>query len=112
MKDNRCILITTLKQKIRHNPDIGTYVSEEDIDLSPRVFCSYEDDKFDFSECQKGLHRFKIITKRDFGDEELAVRWCPQCGAIVVDREFDGRLDPGYYQKLKYPEITEKYGLK
>ncbi len=39
MADNRCIRISDLKQKIRYQPMVGTYVSEEDIDLAERVFC-------------------------------------------------------------------------
>lgn len=38
MRDNRCVRIYDLKQKIQYHPDIGTYVSEEDIDLMERVF--------------------------------------------------------------------------
>lgn len=39
MADNRCIKITDLKRRIQYHPVIGTYVSEEDIDLAERVFC-------------------------------------------------------------------------
>ena len=38
MADNRCVRIYDLKQKIQYHPDVGTYVSEEDIDLMDRVF--------------------------------------------------------------------------
>ena len=38
MGDNRCVRIYDLKQRIQYHPDIGTYVSEEDIDLMERVF--------------------------------------------------------------------------
>lgn len=37
MADNRCVRIYDLKQKIQYHPDVGTYVSEEDIDLMERV---------------------------------------------------------------------------
>jgi hypothetical protein len=40
--DNRCIRIYDLKQKIQYHPEVGTYVSEEDIDLAKRVFCNIE----------------------------------------------------------------------
>ena len=40
MADNRCIRIYDLKQKVRYHPEVGTYVSEEDIDLAERVFCN------------------------------------------------------------------------
>ena len=38
MGDNRCVRIYDLKQRIQYHPDIGSYVSEEDIDLMERVF--------------------------------------------------------------------------
>ena len=38
MADNRCVRIYDLKQKVKYHPEIGTYVSEEDIDLMERVF--------------------------------------------------------------------------
>ncbi len=38
MADNRCVRISDLKQKVKYHPEIGTYVSEEDIDLMERVF--------------------------------------------------------------------------
>lgn len=36
------------------------------------------------------------------GGEEI-VRWCPHCGAIVVDKEYDGRLFPGRAMKMRFP---------
>lgn len=37
------------------------------------------------------------------------IRWCPKCGSIVMDREVDGRLNPGYYMGMKEPELYKKY---
>ena len=71
----------------------------------PKVRCN-------FKECRKGLHPFKIIACFGYGDETQVVRWCPECGAIVVDMDFDGRTNPGYYRELEYPNITKKYGLE
>lgn len=64
-----------------------------------------------FKGCKKGLHPFKIIEKFNLGEEEKVVRWCPECGAIVVDCDYDNRTNAGYYKKLQYPNITKKYGL-
>lgn len=65
-----------------------------------------------FTECKKGLHPFIVIASIPIEiDEEKVVRWCPQCGAIVVDHDIDGRTMPGYYKKMIYPNITKKYGL-
>ena len=65
-----------------------------------------------FDGCKKGLHPFKVIENFEFGDESKVVRWCPECGAIVVDSDCDGRTNPGYYKKLQYPNITKKHGLE
>ena len=65
-----------------------------------------------FNGCKNGLHPFKKIASFPIGmDEEKVVRWCPECGAIVVDCDYDNRTYAGYYNKLQYPNITKKYGL-
>lgn len=67
---------------------------------------------YDNKLCKKGLHPFKIISKQKIDiDEYKIVRWCPECGSIVVDLDIDNRTYPGYYQKIIYPNIVEKYGL-
>ena len=69
--------------------------------------------QIDYSGCEKGLHPFKVIHRQGQGyDTELVVRWCPKCGAVVVDMDYDNRTNPGYYSKIKYPEITQKYGFE
>lgn len=35
--NRRCVFIDDLKQKIRYHPEIGTYITEEDIDLAERA---------------------------------------------------------------------------
>ena len=35
---SRCVRIDDLKQKVKYHPEVGTYISEEDIDLAERVF--------------------------------------------------------------------------
>lgn len=67
----------------------------------------------DHSGCKEGLHPFKVITRTSLSfDREEVVRWCPKCGAVVVDMDFDNRTNPGYYKKIEYPEITCKYGFE
>lgn len=69
--------------------------------------------KVDFSGCKEGLHPFKVITRNSQGyDTEEVVRWCPKCGAVVIDMDYDNRTNPGYYKKIQYPEITLKYGYE
>ena len=66
-----------------------------------------------YSGCQKGLHPFKIITSHSLSfDREEVVRWCPKCGAVVVDMDYDNRTSPGYYREIDFPEITTKYGYE
>jgi hypothetical protein len=31
------------------------------------------------------------------------VRWCPKCGAVVVDEDTDGRISPGSIRKMQFP---------
>lgn len=40
-------------------------------------------------------------------DGHKVVRWCRQCGAIVVDMDTDGRIAPGYYRKMEIPDISK-----
>ena len=69
--------------------------------------------KVDFSGCKEGKHRFIIITRNNtMAYVEEVVRWCPKCGAVVVDMDCDNRTSAGYYRKIQYPEITLKYGFE
>lgn len=66
IKDNRCIRICDLKQRVQSHPEIGTYVSEEDIDLAERVFYS-----------DKVQSKYKVITlcgSTKFKDEFMEVQ--------------------------------------
>lgn len=66
----------------------------------------------EFNECKQGSHPFKIIASfENCWHESKVVRWCQECGAVVVDLDYDGRIKPGYYKKLQYPNIVDKYGF-
>ena len=41
------------------------------------------------------------------GETDAVVRWCAKCGAVVIDKEVDGRL-AYWYVKMKFPEITKE----
>jgi len=43
--------------------------------------------------CDNHNHNLKVIyrTGEDAWNEEHVVRWCVDCGAVVVDRESDNR---------------------
>ena len=79
MADNRCIRIYDLKQKVQYHPEVGTYVSEEDIDLAERVFYNIEAEwiydhccEFKCSNCGNWSN-----SKPYKGRE----KYCPECGA-------------------------------
>ena len=50
----------------------------------------------------KELNAFDLIW-----DCEASVKWCPKCGAVVIDRLVDGRR-MGTYTDMHFPEITRK----
>lgn len=38
------------------------------------------------------------------GEYEV-VRWCPNCGAVVIDVEVDGRVYPGRVSGMRFPKF-------
>ena len=63
----------------------------------------------ELDKCTKGNHPLeKIFTFSKNRDEDVAVNWCPECGAVVVDIEFDGRISPGAVVKMKVPRIAKE----
>lgn len=66
----------------------------------------YDNDRY--SNCRKGLHPLKKIYGLSGGllDVAVEVRWCPLCGAVVVDGEHDGRIYAGYYSSMRVPQLV------
>lgn len=61
------------------------------------------------NKCIRGLHPLIEITSIDMAyDCEKVIRWCPECGAIVVDMDCDGRTYPGHYRKMMIPKMRHK----
>lgn len=55
--------------------------------------------------CDKTNHNLIEIYRDGWEDEPNAVvRWCEDCGAIVVDGEMDGRTSPGAVRKMLFPK--------
>ena len=53
----------------------------------------------------KHVGRLEVIYRCVVSDvEEEVVKWCPVCGAIVVDNESDGRVYPGRIKKMMFPK--------
>lgn len=58
--------------------------------------------------CDGKNHSFKIIYSRTFSsyDEFAIVRWCKDCGAVVVDIDMDGRTFPGAIRGIEFPNVS------
>lgn len=58
--------------------------------------------------CRLGNHDLvDIASDSHGGGESTEVRWCKNCGSIVVDGECDGRVQPGGVQPMKGPEVSK-----
>ena len=52
----------------------------------------------------KKPHEFVVVYSNcEYDGTEPTVRWCRNCGAIVVDIDVDGRTDPGRILPLTLP---------
>lgn len=53
--------------------------------------------------CYEGNHNLKLIfsVSNCYGEEKI-VKWCPDCGAIRVDIEYDNRIRSG---KMEFPKL-------
>jgi hypothetical protein len=58
-----------------------------------------------FNEKNQHIGNLKVLRRFTHLDTESVVRWCPECGAVVVDREVDGR-QMGCVVDMKFPGIT------
>lgn len=60
-----------------------------------------------YEKCKEGLHPLIEIYRHHNGFEYEVVRWCPVCGAIVVDVDLDSRTYAGRCMEMKFPELTK-----
>lgn len=58
----------------------------------------------DFGRCKGGDHELIELLRSPGMDTDEVARWCRVCGAVVVDREYDGRL-AGRSVKMMGPKI-------
>ena len=57
--------------------------------------------------CKTGMHSLiEIYTKYRGQDETEVVRWCTECGSVVIDIDCDNRTYPGSIMKMKKPRIA------
>lgn len=99
MPDNRCVRISDLKRKIKYHPEVGTYVSEEDIDLAERVFCG----------CSDAATRLDLINEREKIPFPFQYMEQHFLGAISFDRAIDKTIEE--VDKL-IAECVETHNLK
>lgn len=60
-------------------------------------------------ECKLGKHDLiEISRSTDMFHISEVVRWCRNCGSIVIDNEMDGRVNPGQVMKMKFPELFKE----
>lgn len=64
----------------------------------------------DISFCLRGQHNLIPVYSHGTEDEEVVVRWCPDCGAVVVDKDIDGRTMPGKVRALQAPKLAIAVG--
>lgn len=82
MINNRLISINDLKQKVKYHPEIGTYVSEEDIDLAERVFIGVRGEwgATPIGNCSNCSH-----AEEDWRESRKGWLNCPMWGAAGIN---------------------------
>jgi hypothetical protein len=53
--------------------------------------------------CDGQTHNLQEIYRRNGAASDAVVRWCSDCGAVVVDEDYDGRTNPGAYEEMRFP---------
>jgi len=62
-----------------------------------------------YQACKDKQHDLEeIFSAHVTGSVYNTVRWCPLCGAVVVDQDFDGRTNAGKIMEMKTPQIAEE----
>jgi hypothetical protein len=52
-------------------------------------------------------HPLETLREFDYNDcESAVVRWCPTCGAVVIDTDYDGRTKPGDVMPMRFPKLA------
>jgi hypothetical protein len=55
--------------------------------------------------CNKINHKLIEIWRVGYVDQpNVVVCWCEDCGAVVVDGEYDNRIYAGKYMPMKFPK--------
>lgn len=61
-----------------------------------------------YRHCTGTTHDLKSILRTNGGAPgvESVVRWCANCGAVVVDTDVDGRTQPGDVMAMRFPRAV------
>lgn len=62
-----------------------------------------------YEKCKEGLHPLRVISRINDGFVDKVIRWCPNCGAIVIDMECDGRVYAGHYKQMVLPKLAKEH---
>lgn len=56
--------------------------------------------------CREGKHNLGVIYRHSGdGMSTDVVRWCKDCGAVVIDCDYDNRTNPGQIMKMRFPKL-------
>lgn len=58
--------------------------------------------------CLSGNHDLIEVYCDDGIYYACVVRWCRDCGGVVVDRDCDGRTNAGAEMPIKFPNMAKK----
>lgn len=55
----------------------------------------------------KLAHDLSEVYRDRIRDGEYAVtQWCRHCGGVVIDGEYDGRVAPGAFMRMTFPQLA------
>lgn len=54
----------------------------------------------------KGHVLIEVYKGRETFDSADVVRWCCNCGGVVVDKDTDGGTYPGAIRKMQFPALA------
>lgn len=58
--------------------------------------------------CDGHKHNLKVIVEYAItSHDSKVVRWCADCGAVVIDRDYDGRTNPGAVMSMQFPSYRK-----
>ena len=60
------------------------------------------------NKCNDSNHNLEVIYCEDLPfDNQYVVRWCSNCGAVVIDLDNNNRTYPGVFMRMKFVKKVE-----